>query len=116
MNFEENSKEQIEDNATNRTCEAMLGKNNEDEKYKQNVKLEQNDESVACLVIGLISLFAWLVPVAGFIIGNIGIALSVKGMGKNKSKAKTVICFIFSILTIFLSYLLTIAVIVVSIY
>ncbi len=59
--------------------------------------------SIASLVLGIVGIFAWLLPLIGFPVTIVGLILGLKGMkkkaGKGMASAGFVLCVIFLIFT-----------------
>ena len=79
---------------------------------KTNLK-QKNSKGVACLVLGIIGQFVWLIPLFGFPIGFIGLTISIKGLIDNESKVLPLIGLILSSLCVVITSIMFILLILV---
>ena len=64
--------------------------------------MTENEDSVGALIIGVISLFLWILPIIGFPLSIIGLVLSIKGVKSDRkySTAALICCIIGIILVV----------------
>ena len=63
----------------------------------------ENKKSYAGLILGIISLVAWLLPIAGYPVSIVGIVLSTKAIKKPDNKTIAIVGMVLSIIGLILT-------------
>jgi uncharacterized membrane protein len=96
MGFCKNCGNEIDDAAV--FC-SNCGKTNDNNMYKKN----SGGKAITSLVLGIIGVFAWLIPLIGFPVTIVGLVLGIKGINaeyKGMAIAGIVLNIIFLVITI----------------
>ena len=59
------------------------------------VKVKNTGKDTACLVLGIIGLFAWFIPIIGYGISIPGLVISIKELNNGNKSTKVVLGLVF---------------------